>query len=121
METKYTHVDFWSLKTFADAEVLAEQVSKEKGYVHLAYDYGTSVSPRYGIVAPPKVGEDVSYAFNGDYYPDGQVKSVSASHRVIITTTGNKFYRRKLSPNWKMAGGTWSLVKDHCDDKNPCF
>jgi len=121
METKYTHASFWNLKTFADAEVLAEQVSKEKGYVHLAYDYGTNVSPRYGIVAPPKVGEDISYAFNGDYYPDGQVKSVSANCRVITTTGGHTFYRRLRTPNWKMAGGTWFLVKGHRNDKNPCF
>jgi hypothetical protein len=86
----------------------------------MAVDRGTSVYPRYAVIRKPQVGDDVSYAFNGDYYPDGQIASISKSMKVITTTNGHKFYRRKESGSWVM-NGTWTLVNGHIDRRNPSF
>jgi hypothetical protein len=68
----------------------------------------------------PAVGDEVSYAFNGDYYPCGTIKSISASFRLIITTEGQKFYRRRESACWKY-NGVWSMVDGHREELNPHF
>jgi hypothetical protein len=77
-------------------------------------------SPRYDVIQLPKVGDDCSYAFNGDYYPCGQVKSISKSLKIIVTTEGQKFYRRGETGTWKY-NKTWSLVKGHISKLNPEF
>ena len=104
------------------AEVQAIAVALDpKGDKYLAIDAGSHVSPRYDIIEMPKVGDKVSYAFNGDYYPCGEIKSVSKfPHRVIVTTEGQKFYRRGDSGAWKY-NQTWSLVQGHISRTNPEF
>lgn len=91
------------------------------GLVFLAIDKGESVHPRFDVIKPPVVGDEVSFGFNGDYYPCGTVTSVSKSYKVIHTSDGKRFYRRKQSGSWIQARGTWSLVKGHHDERNQSF
>jgi hypothetical protein len=72
------------------------------------------------VVEVPKIGDAVSYAFNGDSYPCGYVTKVSKDYRIITTTDGKRFFRRRLSGAW-VNGGTWSLVPGHRYEQNPSF
>lgn len=83
-------------KTFEQAEAIA----KALGAGFIATDAGSHVSPRYDVIELPKVGDDVSYGYNGDYYPCGKVVSISKTFKKIITSDGSIFYRRKLSGSW---------------------
>jgi len=74
----------------------------------------------YRPVARPKVGEKVSSAFNGDYYPQGEIVKVSPTSKKVTTSTGAIFYRVKDTGCWKEAG-TWSMVRGHVSRLNPHF
>ena len=111
----------WNWGTMAVVEKVAIDLCETTGKKWLPVDAGDCCSPRYDVVQIPSVGDPVSYGFNGDYYPDGYVKSVSANGSLVITTTGNRYYRRKLTASWKKAGGTWSLVAGHHSELNPSF
>jgi hypothetical protein len=74
----------------------------------------------YYIARCPKVGDKVSYAFNGDYYPDGEIVKVTKTYQVT-TSTGSKYRRRKLSGTWVKVGGTWSMVHGHISRSNMEF
>ena len=71
------------------------------------------------------VGDAVSYAFNGDCYPDGLVVSVGTGVKQVVTTdTGSRYYRkvsRHGDVSWIKEGGTWTLVKGHTRRWNPSF
>lgn len=108
-------------KSFDQVVVAAALVSKFTGETYLAVDNGEWVRPRYDIVAAPKVGVLVSYGFNGDYYPCGEVVKVGKNCKIVTTSTGKVFYRRKLRGSWIMKGGTWSLVQGHRDERNPSY
>ncbi|USN16348.1 hypothetical protein PLUTO_00320 [Luteibacter phage vB_LflM-Pluto] len=110
----------WDIRTMAEADLTASGATKLTNRLHIAIDSGPSVSPRYDVIEAPKVGDKVSYAFNGDYYPDGEIVRIGESMRVITTSTGNKYWRRKKTGSWILRG-TWTLVQGHRDDKNPCF
>lgn len=103
-----------------DAKRIADLATDFTGKTYLPVDEGAGVWPRFDVIEAPAVGDDVSYAFNGDYYPCGQIKSISASFRVITTTEGQKFYRRRESGCWKL-NGVWSLVDGHRSELNPSF
>jgi len=90
------------------------------GEGYIATDAGEYVSPRYDVIDLPKIGAEVSYAFNGDYYPCGKIASISKSFKLITTTEGQKFYRRGESGCWKY-NKTWSLVPGHISKLNPEF
>lgn len=103
----------------------ADEVAKALGSAYIATDAGPYVSPRYDVIALPQVGDDVSYAFNGDSYPCGKVTKVSAfPHRRIEARdeAGRAcvFYRRKQTGAWVM-DGTWSLQAGHVNKRNPEF
>ena len=66
------------LQSLAEAEMLAAAAQEATGKAYLAIDSGGGCYPRFDVIEAPVVGEDVSYAFNGDYYPCGQIKSISA-------------------------------------------
>lgn len=83
-------------------------------------DAGPYVWPRYSVVEPPKVGDLVSYGFNGDAYPCGFVTKISKSLRRVETSEGRVFFRRKLTGSW-ISGGTWSLIHGHVNKRNPSF
>lgn len=102
------------------AEVIARGATELTGERYIATDAGPHVSPRYDVTRAPAVGDKVSYAFNGDSYPDGEIVRVSASLKVVTTSTGSRFYRRKQSGSW-VKGGTWSLVRGHVRKLNPEF
>jgi hypothetical protein len=107
-------------KSFAQVTKIARLLSVNTGRTFLPVDHGSHTSPRYGIVEPPKVGDAVSYSFNGDSYPDGYVEKITKTFQ-ITTTTGHKYLRRKLSANWLRTGGTWSLIPGHVYEQNPSF
>ena len=107
-------------KSFEQVEQIAAGLTKLIGDVYLAVDQGSSTWPRYDVMKAPKVGDKVSYAFNGDYYPDGEIVGITNGWR-ITTSTGNKYNRRKNSGSWRKIGGTWSLVQGHINERNPHF
>lgn len=113
----------WEFKTFVEAQMVADGANAlNDGNVYVATDSGPCVSPRFDVIAAPKAGDLVSYAFNGDYYPCGKIVSVgSGSKMVVKTDTGAVFYRYKLTGSWVKKGGTWTLVQGHSNEKNPCF
>lgn len=98
----------------------AKEVAAALGEGFIATDAGSHVSPRYDVTELPKVGDKVSYAFNGDSYPCGTVTAISPSLKVITTSEGKKFYRVRETGSWRNAG-TWSLVSGHCYKQNPSF
>lgn len=108
------------IESLEHAGEIAASATEATGKLHLPVDSGSGVWPRFDVIEAPMVGDNVSYAFNGDYYPCGQIKSISASFRLITTTEGQKFYRRKQSANWKYSG-VWSLVDGHHSELNPSF
>jgi hypothetical protein len=112
----------WDFKTFADAVAMAKKANEFHAgqETYIATDAGASCSPRYDVQTVPKVGDKVSYTFNGDYYPCGKVVSVGTGAKMVIKTdTGAKFYRRRLTGNWVKEGGAWSLVAGHVKRWNP--
>lgn len=111
-----------NIVTLSHAERIAAEATELTGDLYVGIDNGPSVWPRYDLIKAPKVGDKVSYAFNGDYYPDGEIVSVTpGSLRQVKTSTGHTYYRRKQTGNWKQTGGTWSLVPGHINERNPEF
>lgn len=106
----------WDWKTMGDACRIACLLGSE----YIPTDAGPNVSPRYDVIKLPQVGDKVSYAFNGDSYPCGTIKSISESKKLIVTTEGQKFYRRRNTGSW-VYNGTWSLQAGHCYKQNPSF
>jgi hypothetical protein len=90
----------WDWKTF-DA---AKEVAAALGAEYAATDSGEGVSPRYDIIKLPQVGEPISYD----------------SKRIVTSTEGQKFYRRKESGAW-IYQRTWSMVRGHISRMNPEF
>lgn len=109
----------WKLTSLAHAQEMAKACTERLGFTCLGVDDGPNISPRYKVITQPQVGDQVSYAFNGDYYPDGEIASISTSLRVITTSTGKRYYRRGQSNHWIQTGGTWSLIHGHHDERNP--
>jgi hypothetical protein len=99
----------WDFNSLDDAQRIADSATKLTGRLYVAADAGEGVSPRYDVVEAPAVGDEVSYAFNGDYYPCGTITAISKSLKLVTTSTGRKFYRRRNSGAW-LNGGMWSLV-----------
>ena len=110
----------WDWKDFATVERLAKYLTAMTGNTILPVDNGPHHSPQFDIVDTPKVGDEVSYAFNGDCYPDGVVVKVSPTFQ-ITTSTGKKYRRKGLTAGWHQTGGTWSLVAGHIYEQNPSF
>lgn len=115
---RWEHRHDW--KTMGDAEWVANCVSGFTGETYIAVDNGSNVSPRFDVTEIPKVGDAVSFAFNGDYYPDGHVVKISKTLKVIETSSGKRYYRVKQTGCWKH-NRMWSLVKGHIDQRNPSF
>jgi len=110
-------------KTFLQAEEVAEAANLSGGFeggILIAVDAGPNVSPRYNVIRLPTVGDKVSYTFNGDTYPDGEIVSVSSLFTKIVTSTGSCYYRRRKTGTW-LKDRTWSLVQGHETTRNPSF
>lgn len=106
----------------AASNAWAERSGLPNRYTHV--DRTANVSPRYDVVSIPRVGEPVSYAFNGDSYPCGKVTKVAASLRRVEAReedgSVHVFWRRDLSASW-IKDGTWSLVHGHVSSYNREF
>lgn len=110
----------WESVSFEHVQQLAAKLSEAEDELYIATDAGEYVYPRYDIIKAPIVGGVVSFTFNGDYYPCGEIISISDSLRVITTSTGHKFYRRKNTGKWLMKQ-IWALVGGYHNAKNPSF
>ena len=110
----------WDWKSMEYVEGLAMRITAFTGKSFIAVDNGECVSPRYDIMELPKVGDEVSYGFNGDYYPDGKIVSITKKF-MIKTSTGNTYRRRRQSGAWLQPGGTWGLCQGHISEQNPHF
>lgn len=111
-------IDF---KSMSDAESIADDLNDIAGEeLFIATDGGQGLYPRWDVVRLPQIGDEVSYAFNGDYYPDGTVTRISESKRVITTSSGKRYYRFRLTGTW-LHSHMWSLVPGHVDRRNPHF
>lgn len=108
------------MQNLAHAEEIAQDATSLTGRLHIGVDRGASTWPRFDVIEAPRVGAEVSRAFNGDYYPAGKIVSVSPSLRVVRTATGATFYRRGNSGTW-LASRTWAMVSGTIDRRNPSF
>lgn len=112
----------WDFKTLSYADRIAEAATKFSGKLHIGIDQGANWSPRFDVVEAPAIGDAVSYAFNGDSYPDGHITHITpGTLRVVKTDTGSVYYRRGNSGRWVKKGGTWSMIDGHHNDRNPSF
>lgn len=103
-------------ETLARVESLAAQLSTLTGDLYLAYDK-QSTRPRFDLFKAPKVGDEVSMGFNGDYYPCGKIATISKSMKKIVTDKGTVFYRRSMS-RWLNAG-TFVMIPGVHEERNP--
>lgn len=107
-------------KSFDRVTEIAAQLTAATGRIFLPTDDGEYVSPRYDVVDAPAINDEVSYAFNGDSYPDGVIVKINANHRFIWTSNGNKYIRKGLTSRW-VRNNTWTLVSGHHFEQNPHF
>lgn len=121
LEEHLNYLSNWDVQTFDEAVRLAEEATKVMGEKYLAVDRTASVAPRYGIVRAPRLGDKVSYSFNGDTTPCGYITKISDSYYRIQTSTGDVFYHKGHTGSWIRKGGTWSLVNGHIRERNPSF
>lgn len=106
-----------------DDENLARRIcdSLNQGEPGQWYVYKSDFACDPWIVAKlPQVGDRVSEAFNGDYYPRGFIVKVSPSGKKVTTSTGHVFWRDSKRPA-RWANGGFSMVKGHHDKQNPHF
>jgi len=109
--------DFNSLQ---EAETMAKYVTAFTGEIYLASDDGPKVFPRWEIFKAPRVGEEVSRGFNGDYYSCGKIVSITKGWRVT-TDSGARFNRVKQTGSWKEIGGSFFMVPGIINELNPHF
>lgn len=102
------------------AESKAQQISVLTGELYIATDSGPNCLPRFDVVRAPRIGDEVSYCFNGDSYPSGVITKISKSLKRVETSEGKVFYRRKQTGAW-LNNGTWALVQGHVKTLNPHF
>jgi hypothetical protein len=107
-------------ESFEEASTWARYLTAMTGNLWLPADATASTSPRYSVFEAPKVGDLVSYGFNGDCYPCGEIEKITKGWR-ITTSTGKKFSRYKQTAGWRAVGGTWSMVAGHVEERNPHF
>lgn len=106
------------LMNLEQATMVAAQMSAALNELHVPTDSGPHCYPRYSVTRVPQVGDLVSYSFNGDSYPDGEVVAVTKT--LQVKTSGGHTYRRKRETgSWVRPGGTWSLIRGHVSERNP--
>lgn len=110
----------WDWTSYEVVHGLAMRLTALTGINFVGTDAGPHVSPRYDVVRAPHVGDKVSYSFNGDTYPDGQIVKVTKG-LTAVTSSGKRYRRYKQTGSWIMEGGTWSLVQGHISERNPHF
>lgn len=102
------------MKTFDDIDSarIYAKYHTTSGNPCVVVERSRSVRPRYAVIRLPKVGEKVFYIFNGDKYPEGTVKSISPSLKVITTSKNRKYYRDGDKGIWYDSEKLWSLSWD---------
>lgn len=120
LNSSYREQDRWEWKSFGTVEDLAEMATEFHKEKYLPVDRGPHHSPRYDVIKAPKVGDKISYSFNGDTYPDGEIARISDSFRVITSTTGQRYYRWHRTGSW-LYDQTWTMVSGHRNERNPSF
>ena len=116
-------VDIKYNRVVDESEMTHEQAVKAAFYLtarHNRLYLPTTNENKFGVVQAPALGDKVSYAFNGDSYPCGEIVKISDKLQVT-TSTGEKFRRVKETGGWKRTGGTWYMVYGHESKLNPSF
>jgi hypothetical protein len=108
------------IENLAQAKGIAAQATALRGVLYLGIDKGPCNYPRYDVVEAPALGHEVSYAFNGDYYPAGRIVKISDSLRRVATDQGHIFFRRRETGSW-IKDGTWTMVRGVHNRLNPEF
>lgn len=106
-------------ETMAEAEAQAARLAGLTGDYYFAHETSYVFNP-FKVFKAPAVGDLVSMAFNGDYYPCGEIVSVSKTHKKITTSDGRVFWRQGESATWLFAK-TFSLIPGVHDERNPHF
>lgn len=108
--------------TFEYAQMIAAAASAFTGKNYIATDAGDHVAPRYDVIEAPALGDEVSMAFNGDYYPAGRIVKIGKNMQ-NVTVDGPRgqqvFRRRKLSGAWLYRG--FSMIPGTISRLNPEF
>lgn len=107
----------WNAKDVVDD--IAAKLTEVTGDLYLAVDGGPHSRPRFSVFKAPKVGDEVSKGFNGDYYPCGKIVAISKTMKKIVTDDGTVFYRRSTT-RW-LDGGTFVMVRGVHNERNPHF
>lgn len=107
------------IKTWDEAEAIAAAATTLKGRRFLATET-EGRWPRFDVIAAPEVGDACSYAFNGDYYPDGVVARISPDFRIVTSSTGKRYFRRRRAGAW-LHKGMWCLVAGRVSRLNQEF
>lgn len=111
----------WDWKSFDEVERLSRYLTAMTGKTYLPVDHGPHTGPRFDVMEAPKVGDQVSRGFNGDYYPCGTIVRITKNW-MVITSEGRKFNRRRNTAAWvEVGGGPFCLVPGHRDERNPHF
>lgn len=110
----------WDWKSLEVVEALAAKLTAVTGDLYLGQDKGRHTSPRFDIYKAPKIGDEVSMGFNGDYYPCGKIATISKTMKKITTTNGTVFYRRGTGACWLNAK-TFAMIPGVHDERNPHF
>lgn len=114
----------WDWKSFEEVERLAAYLSAMTGKIHLGVDSGPCVSPQFDVIEAPRVGDEASRGFNGDYYPVGKIVRITKGLMVITEDEHGKqrrFNRIKKSGGWREVGRGFWLVSGVRDERNPSF
>jgi hypothetical protein len=106
----------WDIIDFKHAEEIANELSSDE-MKFMAVDCGKNTTPRFDVIEMPQVGDYVSYAFNGDYRPCGEIVKVTKTLQ-IVTSTGRRFMY-KGGGVWK--DGSWRMVMGIRNESNPSF
>lgn len=107
--TKYTTPTEWGEQ---EATVYAEQLSSTLKRPYIAVQTAYGHRRKFDIIAAPQVGDKVSYTFNGECYPCGEIVRISPTLKKIITNHDKVFYRRGNTGQWMMHN-TWSMIPGH--------
>lgn len=78
------------------------------------------VTTSRGPIEIPSIGDRISKGFNGDYYPDGVIASITPSGKTIVSSEGTTYNWSRKRGNW-YSHRTFGLVMGHVSRWNPEF
>ena len=110
----YNMSAFRSLEDAEKHKVLRETETKREWDI-LGPFSGTSHP--YSLKLVPQVGDEISFGFNGDWYPSGVI---TRKTKTKIETSEGDVFRKDKSGFWKK-NQMWSLAFGHINERNPEF